>query len=68
MSKIAWLPLAGVAALVAASMVAATTFGGGARAQVQEGPDGAQAYVGSAADLARGAPRSPASAAPTPQV
>jgi mono/diheme cytochrome c family protein len=52
MIKIAWLPLAGVAAAAVAGMAAGLALGGGARAQ--EGPDGAQAYMNSPPDLARG--------------
>jgi mono/diheme cytochrome c family protein len=52
MCKIAWFPLAGVAAMAAVGMAAGLALGGGAKAQ--EGPDGAQAYMNSAADLARG--------------
>ena len=52
MSKIAWAPLAGVAAMASVGMAVGLALGGGARAQ--DGSDGAQAYMNSPPDVARG--------------
>jgi mono/diheme cytochrome c family protein len=54
MRKIAWAPLAGVAAMVSVGIAVGLALGGGALAQAQEGPDGAQAFKSSPADVARG--------------